>query len=713
MKKQLSRILIILVVALFVYLFFAFNLNELFTLDYLKSRKAVFENFYINNQLLTIAVYMGIYILVTALSLPGAAVMSLAGGALFGLLIGTVVISFASSIGATLAFLVSRFLLRDTVQNKFGEKLKAINEGVKKDGTFYLFTLRLVPIFPFFVINLVMGLTPISTIRFYLVSQIGMFAGTIVYVNAGTQLAKIDSLQNIMSPGLIMSFVLLGIFPLIAKKFVEIIKSRKIYAKYSKPKKFDYNIVVIGAGSAGLVASLIGVAVKAKVALIEKDKMGGDCLNTGCVPSKALIRSAKMLSYANRAKEFGFINSDVQFDFSEIMERVASIVKKIEPHDSIERYTELGVECITGHAKITSPFTIDVDGKEITTRNIILATGATPFVPPIKGLDKINYLTSDNVWSIRKLPEKLVVLGGGSIGCEMTQAFTRFGSQVTQVEMSDRIMIREDKDISEFITNKFKNESVQVLTSHMAKEVVSENNKNFLVCEHNGKEVKIEFNEILVAVGRIANTKGFGLEELGVSLTGRGTIETDAFLRTNFPNIFCAGDVAGPYQFTHTASHQAWYASVNALFGKFKKFKADYRVIPWATFTDPEVARVGINEQEANSKNIDHEVTTYPLNDLDRAIADSEDHGFVKIITQKGRDKILGVTIVGSHASDLIAEYIFAMKNNLGLNKILGTIHIYPSLAEANKLAAGVWRKQHAPEKLLNIIEKYHTWMRK
>jgi len=712
MKKQLPRIFTIAAIAVLVYLFFALNLNELFTLDYLKSSKDVFENFYTNNQLVTIAVYMGVYILVTALSLPGAAVMTLAGGALFGLVIATVTISFASSIGATLAFLVSRFLLKDYIQNKFGDRLKAINEGIKKDGAFYLFTLRLVPIFPFFVINLVMGLTPISTIRFYLVSQIGMLAGTIVYVNAGTQLAKIESLKNIMSPELILSFVLLGIFPLIAKKFVEIIRTRKILAKYPKPKTFDYNLVVIGAGSAGLVASLIGAAVRAKVALIEKDKMGGDCLNTGCVPSKALIRSAKMLSYAKRSKEFGFKNGTTEFDFSEIMERVNDVIKKIEPHDSVERYTELGVDCIIGNATVTSPFSIDVNGKEITSRNIVLATGARPFVPRIPGLDTIDYLTSDNIWSIRKLPEKLVVLGGGPIGCEMTQAFARFGSHVTQVEISDRIMIREDPDISEYITRKFTNEGVQVLTAHKANEVFLENGRKFLLCEHNKKDIRIEFDEILVAVGRVANTAGFGLEELGVRLTDRGTIDTDPFLRTNFPNIFCAGDVAGPYQFTHTASHQAWYASVNALFGTFKKFKADYRVIPWATFTDPEVARVGINEQEAEAQNTDHEVTRYPLSDLDRAIADSEDHGFVKIITQKGKDKILGVTIVGSHASDLIAEYIFAMKNNLGLNKILGTIHIYPSLAEANKLAAGVWRKKHAPEKLLNFIEKFHTWMR-
>lgn len=712
MKKSLYRILIILVAAILIALFFIFNLEQFFRLDYLKSQKDLWTGFYADHRFLSITLYMGIYILVTALSLPGAAIMTLAGGALFGLLVGTLVVSFASTIGATLAFLVSRFLLRDYIQTKFKYRLRTINEGIKKDGIFYLFTLRLVPIFPFFVINLVMGLTPIKTLSYYLVSQIGMLPGTIVYVNASTQLAQIDSMESILSLDIILSFVLLGLFPLMAKKFVGFLRGRKMTTKYPKPKKFDYNLVVIGAGSAGLVASLIGATVRAKVALIEKAKMGGDCLNTGCVPSKALIRSAKILSYAKRHKEFGFQSGHLEFEFSDIMERVNRIIKKIEPHDSTERYTELGVDCIEGKARLTSPYTIDVDGREITTRSIVLATGASPFVPPITGLDKIDYLTSDNMWSIRTLPEKLVVLGGGPIGCEMTQTFSRFGSQVTQVEMSDRIMGREDRDVSELIKKKFVSEGVRVLTSHKAKEIVSGNGGKVLICEHNGSDVRIEFDQILVAVGRAPNSAGYGLEDVGVSIAKRGNIEVNSFLQTNFPNILCAGDVAGPYQFTHTASHQAWYASVNALFGKFKKFKVDYSVIPWATFTDPEVARVGMNEQEALSENIDFETTLYHFDELDRAITESEDQGFVKILTKAGTDKILGVTIVGDHAGDLIAEYIFAMKNNLGLNKILGTIHIYPTLAEANKLAAGTWRKQHTPEKLLDWVEKYHAWMR-
>ncbi len=488
--------------------------------------------------------------------------------------------------------------------------------------------------------------------------------------------------------------------------------TKPVKMKVKKPVNYDYNVMVIGAGSAGLVASYIAAAVKAKVALVEKHKMGGDCLNTGCVPSKALIRSTKMLSYANRAKEFGFKDASVNYDFSDVMERVQSIIKKVEPHDSIERYQGLGVECITGEAKITDPHRIQVGEKVYTTRSIIIATGAGPFVPPIPGIDKVNYLTSDNIWNLRELPKRLVVLGGGPIGSEMTQCFARLGSEVFQVEMLPQILIREDQEVSDIVTDRFKKDGVNVMTGHKAKEFLVENGEKILLCEFEGSEIRIPFDEVLVAVGRKPNTQGFGLEELGIETVRPGVIKSDPFLRTKYPNIYVCGDVAGPYQFTHTAGHQAWYAAVNALFSPFKKFKVDYSVIPWCTFTDPEVARVGINEKEAQEKNIPYEVTTYGMDDLDRAIADSEDHGFVKVLTVPNKDKILGVTIVGSHAGDLIAEYVLAMKHNLGLNKILGTIHIYPTLAEANKYAAGNWRKNHIPTKLMAFLEKFHAWRR-
>ncbi|MBI2311737.1 MAG: FAD-dependent oxidoreductase [Betaproteobacteria bacterium] len=706
-KKKLT---VLLAIAALVAAFFAFDLSRYLTLDYFKSQQAAIDAYTQARPLTAAALYFALYIAVTGLSLPGAALMTLAGGAIFGLLWGTIIVSFASSIGATLAFLASRFLLRDLVQTRFGDSLRAVNRGIEKDGAFYLFTLRLVPAFPFFVINLAMGLTPIRTWTFYLVSQAGMLAGTLVYVNAGTQIAKIESLSGILSPGLIISFTLLGIFPLIARKAVDFAKARKVYARWSKPSRFDRNLVVIGAGSAGLVSSYIAAAVKAKVTLIEKHRMGGDCLNTGCVPSKALLRSAKFLSHLKRSQDFGIRQARADFDFADVMDRVQRVIRQVEPHDSVERYTGLGVECIRGEAKITSPWTVQVNGRTLTTRAIVIAAGARPFVPPIPGIEDTGYTTSDTVWELRKLPPRLVVLGGGPIGCELTQAFARFGAQVTQVEMLPRLLIREDPEVSDLVAARFREEGIDVRLGHTAKQFRVANGVKTLVCEHQGRNVEIEFDELLVAVGRVANTTGYGLEELGIPVSRARTIESNEFLQTIYPNIFVCGDVAGPFQFTHTAAHQAWYAAVNALFGNFRKFKADYSVIPWATFTEPEVARVGLNETDAKDRGVPCEVTTYGIDDLDRAIADGEAHGFVKVLTVPGKDRILGVTIVGEHAGDLIAEYVLAMKQGVGLNRILGTIHIYPTLAEANKYAAGQWKKAHAPQKLLEWVARYHAW---
>jgi len=706
-----SKLLLALLLIAAIAAFFIFDLKQYFTLDYFQTQRAAIDAEVQSHPLRSALLFFAVYVAVTGLSLPGAAIMTLVAGAVFGLLWGTIIVSFASTIGATLAFLVSRFLLRDWVQQKFGDKLKPINDGVAREGAFYLFALRLVPVFPFFVINLVMGLTSIRTLTFYWVSQVGMLAGTIVYVYAGTQLGEFR-----ISAGLLFAFALLGIFPLIAKKTLDALKARKVYAGWNRPASYDRNLVVIGAGSAGLVSAYIAAAVKAKVTLIERHRMGGDCLNTGCVPSKALIKSAKLVATMKHAHAYGLKDTNVEFSFADVMERVQRVVREVEPHDSIERYTSLGVECITGEARITSPWTVEVKTatgtQTLTTRGIIIAAGARPFVPPIPGINEVGCLTSDTVWDLRELPKRLVVLGGGPIGSELTQCFARLGSQVTQVEMLPRIMIREDPEISDMVMTRFREEGVNVLVNHKALRFAVENGEKVLYCDHQGSEVRIAFDALLCAVGRVANTSGYGLEELGIPVTRTRTVEVNEFLQTKYPNILACGDVAGPYQFTHTAAHTAWYAAVNGLFDPFKKFRADFSVIPWATFTDPEVARVGLNETEAKEKNIPYEVTTYGIDDLDRAIADGTAHGMVKVLTVPGKDKILGATIAGEHAGDLIIEFVTAMKHGIGLNKILGTIHIYPTLAEANKYAAGNWKRAHAPKGLLDWVEKFHAWRR-
>lgn len=713
MKKSALLLLIALAMALF----FILDFDQYLTLDALKASQGKFQSMLAQSPwLVTFSCFL-LYVAVVALSLPGATLMTLAMGALFGLWAGALLVSFASSMGATLAFLASRYLLRDTVQRRFGDKLKGINEGMEKDGALYLFMLRLVPAFPFVLINLLMGLTHIPVRTFYWVSQLGMLAGTLVYVNAGTQLARIDSLSGILSPEVLLSFALLGIFPLIARQIARWVQKRRIYARWTRPRSFDRNLIVIGAGAAGLVSAYIGAAVKAKVTLIEAGKMGGDCLNYGCVPSKALIRSARLAHQMATADRYGLERTMPRFSFKAVMARVHEVIRTIEPHDSVERYTGLGVEVLRGYAKITDPWTVEIalnDGKtkRLTTRSIIIAAGARPVIPDVPGLDAVGYVTSDTVWDefakLDEAPKRLVVLGGGPIGCELAQCFARLGSQVTQIVRGARILEREDEDVSSLARAALEADGVEILTEHDLLYCEKNGESKTLVVKHAGVERRIEFDALLCAVGRTARLEGYGLESLGIP--AKRTVLTDEYLETIYPNIYAAGDVAGPYQFTHTAAHQAWYAAVNALFGDFKRFKADYSAVPWTTFIDPEVARVGLNEQEAMEKNIPFELTRYDIGDLDRAIADSAAYGFVKVLTVPGKDRILGVTIVGEHAGDLLAEYVLAMKHGLGLNKILGTIHTYPTLGEANKHAAGEWKLAHAPQRLLAWAERYHRW---
>jgi pyruvate/2-oxoglutarate dehydrogenase complex dihydrolipoamide dehydrogenase (E3) component/uncharacterized membrane protein YdjX (TVP38/TMEM64 family) len=716
----MKKIALLILIAALAAAFFAFDLDRWLTFEAIKQSQARFDALRAEMPWQLAGVFFLVYVAVTALSLPGATIMTLAIGGVFGLAIGTVLVSFASSIGATLAFLISRYVLRDSVQRRFGDKLKAINDGIAKDGAFYLFTLRLVPAFPFFLINLVMGLTPLRTATFYWVSQLGMLAGTLVYVNAGTQLAQLDSPAGILSPGLIFSFALLGVFPLIARVALRRLQRRRVYAKWTRPKNYDRNLVVIGAGSAGLVSAYIASAVKAKVTLVEAHKMGGDCLNYGCVPSKALIKSAKVAHQMRHADRYGLERVEPAFSFRNVMMRVQKTIRAVEPHDSIERYTKLGVDVQQGLARIVDPWTVEIklNGggvKRLTTRAIVIAAGARAFVPPLPGIDDVGYLTSDTLWEkfaqLDAPPARLVVLGGGPIGCELAQAFARLGSQVTQIQRGPRILPNEDEEVSAFACSALERDGVSVLTGHDAVRCERDGENKFIIVKQSGDERRIEFDALICAVGREPRLSGYGLEELGIE-TNR-TVVTNDYLETLYPNILAAGDVAGPYQFTHTAAHQAWYATVNALFGGVKRFKADYSVIPWCTFIDPEVARVGLNEQEASAKGIAYEVTRYGIDELDRAITDGAAHGFVKVLTVPGKDRILGVTLVGEHAGDLLAEFVLAMKHGLGLDKILGTIHIYPTLAEANKYVAGEWKRTHAPLRVLYWLERYHAWRRR
>jgi pyruvate/2-oxoglutarate dehydrogenase complex dihydrolipoamide dehydrogenase (E3) component/uncharacterized membrane protein YdjX (TVP38/TMEM64 family) len=706
-----ARIVLLALLVSAVVLYFTLDLGQYLTLSYAQSQLETLREFSRNNFALSAGLFFAVYVAVAALSIPGAAIMTLLGGAIFGLGWGLLLVSFASSLGATLAFLASRLLLRDYVQNKFNNSLKTVNAGVERDGAFYLFTLRMIPVFPFFLINLVMGLTPIKTFTFFWVSQTGMLIGTAVYVNAGAELGQLSSLSGLLSGSLILSFALLALLPWAGKLVINAIKRNRLAKDYKRPKKFDANLVVIGAGSGGLVASIVAAGAKAKVILIEKHKMGGDCLNTGCVPSKTLISSAKVAETIRQADAFGIRNASGSVDFAAVMERVQSVIKAIEPHDSVERFTGLGVECVQGEAFIRSPWEVEVGGRVIATRAIIVATGARPFVPEVPGLSAIQYLHSENIWDIRELPKRLLVLGGGPIGCELAQSFVRLGSQVSMLDRADRLMAREDIEASTLIEEKFRTHGIELLLGHEMQRFGSDGDGDFLVSKAaDGSEHTMYFDKVLVALGRKPNVEGFGLENLKMPLTAQGSIQINEAMQSAYPSIFACGDVAGPYQFTHMASFQAWYATLNALAGGLKTFRANYRVVPRATFTDPEVARVGLNEQEANEQGVAYELTQYNLDHLDRALADGHAYGFIKILTQPGSDKILGVTMVGSQAGELIGSFVFAMTHNLGLKKIAGTTHIYPTLLEANRFAANAWRSARVPKQLLPWAEKFFRW---
>lgn len=716
-----ARVLIVALIAALVAGFFIFDLNTYLSLSELQRHQSWLTAIREEHLLMSLVVAFSIYVVVTALSLPGAAIMTLALGAIFGFGWGLVIASFASAIGATLAFLIARFLLHDWVTERFGKRLRTIQENFAKDGAFYLLTLRLVPAFPFFLINLLMGLTHIRVWTYYWVSQVGMLGGTAVYVNAGTQLAAIESTADIFSWQLFASFTLLGIFPLLAKWLTSVLARRKALRGYHKPKQFDNNLIVIGAGSAGLVSAYIGAMVKARVTLVESNKMGGDCLNTGCVPSKALLQAARRMQ-ERRESGMGLAGHEPELDFPALMQHVREVIQTIEPHDSVERYTGLGVNVVTGRACLTSPWEVTVtreDGttERLTSRKIIVATGASPWVPDLPGLHDVPVLTSDTLWDLPQLPGRLLVLGGGPIGSELAQAFHRLGSRVTLAEMGDQLLSKEDPEVAAAVAQQFVHEGIDVRLQHKAVQFSPQDTGGKVVLEYQGDDPavsansEVAFDYVLVALGRTANMTGFGLEELGIEPAA--TLPSNAFLQTRIPTIYAAGDVTGPYQFTHTAAHQAWYASVNALFGSLKRFKVDYRVIPWATFTDPEVATVGLNEKAAREQEVEYEVTRYDLNDLDRAIADGHAYGFIKVLTPPGKDQILGVTITGPKAGDLIAEFVLAMKHGLGLNKLLGTIHIYPTMNEANKYVAGAWKQNHKPERVLRWVERFQRWQRR
>ncbi|MXZ43622.1 MAG: FAD-binding protein [Gammaproteobacteria bacterium] len=472
--------------------------------------------------------------------------------------------------------------------------------------------------------------------------------------------------------------------------------------------KYDYNLIVIGAGSAGLIASLVSATAGAKTMLVESNQMGGDCLHTGCVPSKTLIASARIAHEVRNASRYGIETTQASTNFPAVMRRVHEAIAQIQPHDSVERYTSLGVDCRRGHARVLDPHIVEVNGERPTTRSIVLATGATPTVPSIPGLLDCQFLTSETLWDLKELPRRLVVLGGGPIGCELAQAFHRLGSKVAIVEVEDQLLPLEDVDVSEVITDVLLSEGVDLYTGWQASACKNQQ----LTIHRFGRERVLDFDQLLVATGRTPRVKNLGLEEVGINLSAKQTVKVNRYLQTEVNSVFACGDVVGPYQFTHMAAHQAWFASMNALTRPFWRLKLNDKIVPWAIFTDPELARVGVSENDATRLRIPHEVTKYSFAELDRAVAEGTSKGFVKLITKPGKDTLLGACIVGPSAGELISSCINAMRHGYGVNSILSTIHVYPTRMEAVRLAAGRLRRAQAPPSLLKLAERLNALLR-
>lgn len=688
-------------------------------LEWIRSPPPEWRAFLAEHPYSLMAAYFFGYIAYTALALPGAIVLTLGAGAFFGLGYGTLLVSFASAIGASLSFLIARYWLRDAVKARFAARLRAVDAGIARDGPFYLLTLRLLPLVPFLAVNLAMGLTSMPVRQFYAISQVGMLPATLLYVNAGTRIAEIRDPGDILSLPLLLSFAALAVLPWLARAGLNWLKSRRLYGRFTKPRRFDRNLIVVGAGASGLVAAYIAAITRAKVTLVEAGLMGGDCLNYGCVPSKALIRAGRAAHDVAQAGRFGIKARQEGIDFPALMARINAVIGQIAPHDSVERFTGLGVEARQGHARLIDPWTVEITGKDaqptrLTSKAIVIAAGAAPFVPPIRGLDQVDYLTSDTLWAafslMPALPARIAILGGGAIGCELAQALRRLGAEITLIETAERLLIREDADIAGEAAASLEREGVALRLGAEISRIEPNQPGGTIIAKAGGQDFTLAFDALIVATGRQARLTGYGLEELGIP--ANRVIETNEYLETLYPNIFAAGDVAGPFQLTHAGAHQGWHAAVNALFGRFYRFRVDYSVLPATIFLDPEIARVGLNESEAKKQGIPHEVTRYELAELDRAIADGATHGFVKVLTKPGSARILGVSIVGAHAGEWLAEFALAMRKGLDLNAVLSTIHAYPTFAEANKFAAGNWKRAHAPGRILALMARFHAWER-
>jgi pyruvate/2-oxoglutarate dehydrogenase complex dihydrolipoamide dehydrogenase (E3) component/uncharacterized membrane protein YdjX (TVP38/TMEM64 family) len=699
-----------------------------------------------------------VYILACVLFIPGS-LLTLGAGFVFGIVVGTITVSIASTLGATAAFLLGRTLARPWIEARVAHrpKFRALDEAVRRQGFKIVLLTRLSPIFPFNLLNYTFGLTRVSLRDYILASWIGMLPGTVMYVYLGTTLKTLADLaagnvptsvgqQVLFGAGLVATVAVTVLITRLARKALQEaippptrqteplahgdlampntvqvlpddVHNQTLVANvhprdWVNPQpQSRYNLVVIGAGTGGLVCAAGAAGLGARVALVEKHLLGGDCLNVGCVPSKALLRAARAYADVRDAAGFGVtVPPGAKVDFPAVMERMRRLRAGISPNDSAARFHSLGVDVFLGAAHFTGPDAVEVNGQTLRFARAVIATGGRPIQPPIPGLAEAGFQTNETIFSLMELPRRLAVIGAGPIGCELVQAFARFGSQTFLVGKQPQILPREDPDAAQLVETALQHDGVQLLLGHDLRRVERSGGERVLCLEspHGPKEIRVD--DILVAVGRVPNVDGLNLEAAGVAHDSRIGVQVDDRLRTTSPRIYAVGDVCSRYQFTHAADAMARLAIQNALF--FGGARLSALTIPWCTYTDPEIAHVGLYERQAQEQGIAVQTLTQPLDGVDRALLDGETAGFVRVHLRRGTDKILGATIVARHAGDMISELTLAMTGGLGLRTPARTIHPYPTQAEAIKKVADAYNRTRLTPFVKRMLDKWMAWTR-
>lgn len=706
---KLTRWLIVLFFVVATICFFWFDLEQYLTLEMIQAKSGALRDQVQAHPWWAGSVFFAAYVALTVMSFPGTVVLTLLAGALFGLVGGTLMVSFASNIGALFAMLISRFLLRDWIQRRFAKQIASINRGLERDGAFYLFSLRLIPLVPFVLLNPALGLTRVSMWTFWWTTQAGMLPGHAIYVGAGRQLARIREISDILSPSLIGTLALLAIFPLAATKLLTLYKARKVYSGWQKPKSFEHNLVVIGGGSGGLTAARIAASMKARVALVERERLGGAALHSGSVPARALMRAANLHHTLRQGGTLG-IRMHTEVDFAEVMRQVRRTLDEAQGQVTAESSKTAGLEMVRGSAQLTSPWSVQVGNRTLCSRAIVIATGSHAIIPPIPGLEEVEPLTCENVWDLQQRPERLLVMGGEANACELAQAFQRLGCQVTLVVEGDMLLASAEPEARQAVTDALCADGVQVLLKVSPQRFEVAESERRLVCSIDEQNRFLAFDQVLLALGREAHLHDLGLEKLKLSTREDGSLEVDEYLATRYPNIYAVGAVTGPDSSFQSAKHHAWYAAANGLFSGFRRFMVSDRVVPRVAFTSPEIASVGLTEAQAKLAELEYEVTMLDLDSLEAAQMSIGNSGFLKVLTERGRDRIIGVTLVGDGASETLAVFVLAMKHKLGLNKLRRTVHINPTLAEASLAVAEAWRRAHTAKRSQTWAARLHRW---